>query len=268
MSVSLTPVPDEGALYIENDRIEGQRWRLWIPEVFIAERDTDRFLKVARPDAQEYPITVQWERGDNRVSYVWTNEGAGPVPLEYSVCASAGNNLVDLQFTVKNIGRTDWPKLFSAAVCLSNAQAPAFIDLDGKRSTLFPEIGPRTAWDLVEEVQSMPTPEWFNISFYVGKPEHPSLAHWKEVKHGLVSRQSEDGEWHVALGWDTVARVEIVLGTDSMSCIHSHPQFAKLAPGETLTRYGRIWFSKRRPDQMLQRYLVFVAQEKRTGFTM
>ena len=207
MSVILTPVSDEGALYTENEEIEGQRWRLWIPEVFIAERDTDRFLKVARPDAQEYPITVHWDRSDNQVSYVWTNEGAGPIPLEYRVCASATDDFVDLQFTVTNIGRTQWPKRFSAAVCLSNAEAPSFIDLDGKTSTLFSGTGPQTAWDLVEALRSMPTPEWFGIPFYVGKPEHPSLAHWKGVKHGLVGRQSVDGEWNVAFGWDAVARV-------------------------------------------------------------
>lgn len=145
MSVNLTPVQRERALYIENEKIPCERWRICIPEVFIAERETDRFLKLARPDAQEYPIIVHWEKSERQVSYVWTNEGVGPIALEYKVCASAEDDFVNLQFSVKNIGQTKWSKRFSAAVCLRNREAPRFIDPNGKRSTVFPKTD-RSTW--------------------------------------------------------------------------------------------------------------------------
>jgi hypothetical protein len=253
MSVTLTPISQDAALYIENDKIGGQKWRLWIPEVFIAERDSDRF-----PDGH---ITVDWGKNGNEIFYVWANDGTGPVPLEYEVRVSAGDDIVDMKFTVKNTGRARWTKRFSAAVCLSNADAPSFIDLNGKTSMVYPCTGPQTFWDLVDYLKSMVTPKWHNVRFYVEKPEDPDLTRWREVEHGLVSRSSLDGRWNVAIGWDAVARVEIVMGTESMSCVHAHPQFEKLLPGETSTRIGRIWFSQEGPEEILQRYLAWVAQK-------
>lgn len=262
MSIILTPVQGERHLIIENRRIQGQKWRLCIPEVFIAERDSDRFLKCSGPDAQEYPITVQWHENNNQVSYTWTNEGAEPVPLEYRVWASAEDDSVDLQFTVKNIGQTKWPKLFSAAVCLRNKEAISFIDPNGKRTILFSKRGPETAWDLEEKLQLMPIIKWSPIPFYVGIPKYPARENWKEVQHGLIVRASVDNSWNVAFGWDKVAMVEAVLGIDSVSCIHSHPQFEKLSPGDSLTRYGKIWFSQDGPDEILQRYMAFIAKKR------
>lgn len=105
----------------------------------------------------------------------------------------------------------------------------------------------------------MPLPKWFDIQFYLENSDPPEHGNWQEAKYGLVSRQIAGGGWNVALGWGTVSRVEVVLGTESMSCIHSHPQFEKLQPGETLSRYGWIWFTKQRADEILDHYLAYTA---------
>ena len=116
-------------------------------------------------------------------------------------------------------------------------------------------------WNLVEELRSKPIIEWLGMDFYVGTRGDPSHRHWN-VRHGLVIRESVEDGWKVAFGWDTVARVDVVLGVDSMSCIHSHPEFEKLSPGDSLTCYGKVWFSQDRRDEILQRYIAFMAERE------
>ena len=84
-NIALEYVQGKAYLVFHHCDMESQRWRLWIPEVFIAERDNDRFLKCATHDAQEIPISVQWETTGNWLSYTYSNVVPGPIAYEYKV---------------------------------------------------------------------------------------------------------------------------------------------------------------------------------------
>jgi len=80
------------------------------------------------------------------------------------------------------------------------------------------------------------------------------------VDHGLIVRESRESLWKVAFGWDVSARVSTVM-TD-WQCIHAHPEFARLTPNESVTRYGRIWFTREPPGEILHQYLAFLNEKR------
>ena len=54
--ISFTVEPEEGKpyIYFQTEEIPGQKWRLWVPEVFIIQNDRDRHLNNPRRTTDEH----------------------------------------------------------------------------------------------------------------------------------------------------------------------------------------------------------------------
>ena len=61
------------------------------------------------------------------------------------------------------------------------------------------------------------------------------------IKAGTgVLTKSADGKKTITTEWEDCGRV---WGNERCPCMHSDPKFPDCAPGETVRRTGRLWFS-------------------------
>ncbi len=67
---------------------------------------------------------------------------------------------------------------------------------------------------------------------------------------GLVVSESKDRAWTMGLGWDRA----VTLSIGSQECIHSHPSIQRLRPGQTVTRHGRAFLTRKGKAAALKRF--------------
>ena len=121
----LTPDSTKPFLYLESNRHPEQRWRLWIPEVFVVHSDLDRHFG---------GLQVEWHRDGRRVRFEKELHESESMAASIRVEAWPEHRGVQVRVTVKNLGTATWGPLAHPAVCLSSQEADRFHSDQGRRT--------------------------------------------------------------------------------------------------------------------------------------
>jgi hypothetical protein len=141
---------------------------------------------------------------------------------------------------VENVGDEPYLKGAVFDACLRNNGAWKFADPAGERTLVRKGGSWVSLFDLfgdeaITRARSMPL-------------DAPDSA-----DEGIIVRVGQDGEHVVATAWDRVSGLASNLGPQ-ISCIHSDPALGPLAPDESTTCRGRLWFAKLSLNELYERY--------------
>ena len=209
-----------------------------------------------------------WElRRDGRAGYVF--EGAGEFAPEgvfrLTFQAVPGENEVSLEATIENRGGAVWERLVGEG-CL-NVRPFLWRDADGKRILIVTAEGLKSRYD-VPTILSMRAPRYafsaFEGEMSLGKDGITYLGrdnHWG--RNGLSTTPITEGiiiahdrgigypgdDSFIGFAWDRVA----YLWSNTTNCIHCEALFGDVAPGQSVTRRGKIYVAET-PEDLLGRY--------------
>lgn len=217
---------------------------------------------------------VEWNEpnSDGSVEYGWaTNEAWLTTMLErytfvnrtgaieYHVRLTPRSNGIDIDFTVRNTGKTEL-KTVTADFCLINHAFPihsflnprlfkrkfepkwggiSFHDCDSSHTWVY------TGGKLVpaNSMRIQNPPKWVVKDAPVPKPllEFYGARQAAEdpVDKPVICRSSGDGNWSIVYGWKSGF---LVWQNPSLQCIHVDPGFGDIAVGEESRDYGAIRF--------------------------
>ncbi len=107
------------------------------------------------------------------------------------------------------------------------------------------------SWVRTSERWRKPDTEWGIAPILVqGQPGIPETKPGylpKAADQGLIVRANTQLGWAASLGWDHTHS----LSTPGLRCIHAHPDFAGMQPGERRVRQGHLRLEPSQPDAML-----------------
>ena len=230
------PSRDQGysALRLRHHALKGKELLLTIPEELRFYKGTE-----AMPPARFMGQEPRWRLKDNRLSYdrLWVlkDEQKRSVRLRttWSVSCAASTG-VSLMLTMKNEGKARLDRVevvvcLAARECSCGAGLPMLSGVGGARRLAYTVMG----WTQLRENSAL----WVE-----GAPTLGSLRHGRELKAQLavaVAHNPKQG-WLMAIGWDHASNVHAA----ALECIHAHPYAVGLAPGQQVTRRGRVYFFK------------------------
>ncbi len=244
---------DRYVLFFETDTCPGNRWRLWVPECVIFDADLHRGATRSKPEWARAgtTITVSGEAGDA--------EGCA---ARFWVDVVVRQTELQLRLKIENTGDRSWNDYANFAVCLSNEEAPEFMDDDGTRTFVASSDG--TLVSLAQALPQaiagrydhLPTDDRKHAESYCHFPvghrtDKDDLLEKFQVSTGFVARQSRDRKKTLAFSWDKPSRVDV--NFNHMSCIHSHPSIGPLEPGAALRCSGLVVLSRANPLDTRQR---------------
>jgi hypothetical protein len=76
---------------------------------------------------------------------------------------------------------------------------------------------------------------------------------------GLVVSESKDRAWAMGLGWDQTENLSI----GAQDCVHAHPSILQLRPGQTVTRRGRAYLTRKGKGSILKRFRASLESAKK-----
>ncbi len=210
----------------------GSLWLYNVPEAMHS-------LKEGQKRACHQPeLRWTWE-GDQLVAKTDPENADPQARIELRLTQDEYGFLMTLRVT--NVG--DEPYMESAAfdACLRNNAAWKFADPAGER-TLVRKGG---AWVSLLDLFGDEA---------ITRARGMKLGQEDSVSdEGIIVRVGQDGAHVVATAWDEVSGLASNLGPQ-ISCLHSDPALGPLAPGETVTRRGRLWFAELTLDELHDRY--------------
>jgi len=195
--------------------------RRWVPENITC-ANFGIILFVIRED-----VDLRWHRSaDGVLGYVLNLPGRCRV----EVTMASIHDGVELTLSVSNLGEVTWRDTVACA-CTQLVAAPDFVDFARERTFY---------WRGGEKV--LP-----------GKGHFSKAVGPDDADPGFIATVSCSGRHVVGTGWETVHSLG---GNDSrmISCIHSNPAFGDVAPGERVTRRGRIYLMCGTAEDALARY--------------
>lgn len=209
-------------LVITNTEILGSSLVLRMPE----------FVKSADGSKRPSPGNVMWQdlERERHLKYTWAEDEAVKRELSTDISGEAWAGEDAVEFTVTNTNLGDRPHSNGAYLfCLQAGEFWShFHDYHGRRT--FVRLGDE--WVSVHEMQH----GLFEDHRMCGYQVEPN-----GVSHNLMAKVSEDGEWALAMALDKPGTVS---SNHQLwpSCIHTNPAWSTLAPGESETARGRVWF--------------------------
>lgn len=217
-----------------------------------------------RPDERHL-----WEpRDDGTAGYTFEGTGgewAPEGPYRLTLEALADDNSVSLTATIENRGDATWERLVGeACLCL---RPFLWQDFDGKRILIMTAEGLKSRYD-VPTIFSMSAPRYALSAFdgemslipdgigYLGRANH-----W--ARNGLTTTPITEGiiighdrgigypgdDNFLGFAWDRVA----YLWSNTTNCIHCAALFGDVAPGQSVTRRGKIYVAET-PENLLEQY--------------
>lgn len=198
------------------------------------------------PTNEEIPIcnnqpgfwTPTWKKGEDGC---WTYSWKSPI-LEYSICAFAKDNYVDIKMSLKNLMNIQWQDSHSFS-CINPRDWPIFADFEGTRTFLLFEDKWKSILEIERKDSGRPTiqlwylkdkprPLDFVEQFQATGPVYPE---------GVLAVRSRCGRHLIAV---TADKPLYLFSNLEFSCIHCCPTFGKLAPGEEGQAFHRIFICK------------------------
>lgn len=218
-----------------------------------------------------------WERNSQR--HVWEqtqDQSARYVSQGAGACAPEGafrmtfeavpaENDVALTATIENLGDQSWTRLVGEA-CLG-LRPFLWQDFDGKRILMVTADGLKARHD-IPTVLSMSRPRYASSGFegdlnfgqdgveFLGSKNHwgPDGLTTAPITEGvIIGHDREIGykgdDSFIGFAWDRVG----YLWSNTTNCIHCAALFGDVAPGQSVTRRGKIYIAEN-ADDLLERY--------------
>lgn len=175
----------------------------------------------------------------------------------FAISAAVHDDTVDLTLTVTNTSKHTWPDIAAVIPCFNPGngdvveQNPRLTDREHVRTWY---VGTEGLDRLVErEIH-------FNHQLRpdidaVGQDGEYVFSHkWPtaptNATRGAIIRQSSDDRWVAAIAWDDFISAQ---GHNPWDCMHLSVRVGPLAPGDSITRRGRIVLFEGTPEEALAR---------------
>ncbi len=173
--------------------------------------------------------TYKLDSGDERMSVEASNE---QVRVRGALVGRPGS--VEVELSLTNLGPSPLPDVF-ALLCLSTAPSAPFAESGHERTWFVDDLGLRSLDELSPDSGS---PLYVEASrFALPITLHTALDGGTTLGHAFEASDVVGGN----------------AGSNGV-CIHSRPQFGTLAPGQTVTRRGRLWVGGSTPEEILASY--------------
>jgi len=227
----ISPVAYQPHVTITNTEVLGKSLVFRIPE-FVKSNDNRSLC----------PGEVVWEvvEAERHLRYRWGEEGA--VKAEYGTDFSgevrAGEGEVSFEVTMTNLG-TEAQRFGAFLFCLQAGAIIDFHDYKGKRTFVRKGGG----WVSVREMQRGSFEEHRMCGYTVGE----------EVDHNLMGKTDAGGEWVLGIA---LAGGKHVSCNHQLwpSCIHANPDWSHVAPGESDTVRGKVYYFRGDLDGLYERF--------------
>ena len=227
--LSFTVEPEEGKpyIYFQTEEIPGEKWRLWVPEVFIIQNDRDRHFGGID--------SVNWQRNGDKVWYEIESWESEEYAAFFKIEISPMGGTLHLQFTVRNVGTVKWGDIAHPALCLSSEDAHRFHHEDGNHTY----INVNSSWKSIYQLlDRMPVEKVYNHFLVAGLKDSSDFELRHHVASGDVARENKSQSYTLHFSWEDAARVDV--NFNHLHCIHSHPKVGPLEPGGQRTVAGTI----------------------------
>jgi hypothetical protein len=220
-TLQISPVAYQPHFVIVHPDKLGQCIILRIPE----------FIKSADGLLQGHPANIVWEQGESKsqLQYHWGETDAVKQQwgLDLSGQVTAGEDELTFEVTMHNL--SDMPNNSGANLfCMQAGGHLDFQDYDGHRT--FVRMPDR--WVSVNEMQN-------------GKFEDHRMCGYQQkrdgIAHSLIAKVSTGGDWVLGIALNQEGGVSCN-HQPWPSCIHANPVWATLAPGESETARGKVYF--------------------------
>lgn len=197
-------------------------------------------------------VNIQWEGPDaeGRVWHRWVSAGK----VDYSVTLIPGDDYVDAEMSIRNLGRAAWSKVFSFN-CLNPAGADNFRDWTLER-TYMSRDGRPFRMDSTTRINegSMSTVQFYLNEGYA--PVSPFISGFRATSpqrtdDSYIVTLSADGQSYMAA---TSPRSCFLFDNLDRCCIHSATDFGSIPPGVEVTQRSRFYFANGTLGDFLDRF--------------
>lgn len=228
-------VPHQSHVVITHPEVLGSSLVLRIPE------------SVKSPDEADVrcPGNVVWEEvsRETHLRYHWDEDEAvkAAMATDFSGEVRSGDDEITFDVTMRNAG--DRAQGFGVFLfCLQAGANHRFHDHDGVRT--FVRLADR--WVTVNEMQGGVFEDHRMCGYATGGGEG-------EVAHNLMAKTGDGSDWVLGMALDQPGHVSC---NHQMwpSCIHANPKWRELAPGESETAHGKVYYFRGDLDMLYERY--------------
>ena len=237
----ISPVAYQSHVSITNTEFLGNSLVFRIPE-FVKTNDERNLC----------PGKVAWEivEPERHLRYRWDEDDA--VKADYGTDFSgeirAGSGEVSFEVTMINRGAE--PQRFGAFLfCLQAGAVHVFHDYEGERTF----VRSNDRWLTVHEMQDGVFEDHRMCGYQVGD----------EIDHNLMAKVGSDGEWVLGLALDAGKHVSCNHQIWP-SCIHANPDWSHVAPGESDTVHGKVYYFRGDLDSLYARFQSDTGSHHRT----
>lgn len=213
---------------------------LWTPEVWCLDNDADRLWVRDQLPWRKVGRVIR------AADCVWAHR---KYRFTSSMKVEAGACEAKLSVTVVNTGDVSLPAAFNINGCLNFLMAPDFMDSTG----CFTFFRTRAGWHSLEKLRhpqaAMPGHDPVHILLEgCDDPGNPMLVRKLRTVSSLCLRQGRFRRHCVGIAWERPYTLHF--NFNRLHCMHSAPRLGPLAPRETVTVRGRIFFIEGSKDKM------------------
>ena len=187
---------------------------------------------------------IRWIKHENGTAeYTCRFPGKG----EMRVRLEPGTDVVVLTIELKNLTDKPWKRVFTNT-CLNNHPSPYFVDPERVRSFVWTDDGPTSMLRMPIAPRSG---EPLHGGWGVAASGQKAPAGGPLVRYPLLFIRSRDGQWIVA---HTTGEGSGVGSNAHYSCLHAHPVWPEIPPGQSRTVLSRLYFLRGGPEDLLARW--------------
>lgn len=235
--IVMKPVDDTAWFTFKHHLLGRSRWTFRMPEYMYKDEQTNTY---------QPPSGVVWDRQPDgrklslRCGLPETRKKE--LCLDFWGTITAGEDMVDFELTVKNVGPETWRSERMVLFCLQSKGVPMFFDYEAQRT--FVRKGDR--WITMNEIVSgkFESHRMCGVAVQQGGPAGAER---------LAAKVSKDGKFVLGLATDIAASLSFNF-QEVASCIHSNPSWGLLKPGEQKTAKGRIYLFAGTLEDLWKRY--------------
>lgn len=181
----------------------------------------------------------------------------------FRIRAQASDDHVDLELTITNRSDRQWPELASIIPCFNPGDGEEterndrLLDRNHTRTWYVDRKGlsllKKREIHFNQRYRNQINQEADTAGQYLFSKKWPTAPINAEI--GAIIRESDDGNWVTGIVWDDFLSAQ---AHNPWSCMHMSVRVGALAPGESVTRKGRIYLFKGSAADCLPRCRAFL----------